>query len=184
MSGLSIHRGKSRAFAAVVAIAAFSFVTSSCYWNPVGGAGKITLQLSPAQARSVMATQATGGTQTARVYLYTNNMNASVTIGSGSQYVETTVGSTGGSITIDGVPPGDDYTLVLTLGSKTGAVFVPSGFGQSAAFRVSAGKSTSVNLSLVDLTAILAVPQALIGKNLTGVVFSQYTSYFRRNRCQ
>ncbi len=155
---------------AIVVMLAATLLVASCYWNPRGGIGKITLQIPQSAVRSIGAAQATqaggGATETARVYLYNDNMNAQVPIGTGSQYVEATVGTSGGSITLDTVPPGDGYTLVLTLGSYSGTTFVPVQYGQSAPFQVSAGKSTDVSLSM---NAVPFSSTALVGTSINGL---------------
>ncbi len=149
---------------------AIVLVAGSCYWNPQGGAGKISLNLQSADRAQVD----TVTVQYARVYLYNDNMNNRVDIGDGKPYYETTMSSKGGTATVEHVPAGSDYTLVVTLGVKDGSTFVPGQFGLSdTTFDVTAGHKTDVSVSrITTVSAELYTndPQyALPGQNLVGV---------------
>ncbi len=94
-------------------------------------------------------------------------------------------------MTVDHVPAGSGYQLVLTLGSKPdGSTFVPGQFAQSGTFDVTAGHETDVALN--GLTTVAAVTGALdanqapynlqydsglLGKNVRGVAVSTDANY-------
>lgn len=156
------------------------FFLASCYWNPQNGAGKITLALSSGSRTQINPTLI----QYARVYLYADSMNSQINIGDGTPYVETTMTSSGGSVTVNQVPAGDGYQMVLTLGSKPdGSTFVPGQFGTSESFNVTAGHRTDVSIGTVQtvaqaITATFGTTgqaptdASLLGKNLNSVTFS------------
>ena len=70
---------------------------------------------------------------------------------------------------MDSIPAGNDYSLVVVVGSYTGTTLVPDQYGQSAPFAVVAGKSTSVKLTAQPVPFSST---ALIGKDLKSVVFN------------
>ncbi len=147
-----------------------ALLTMSCYWNPQGGAGKITratvtrLCTFSAIAIGVLLERDCPGIPVHEQHEY----RVDVSIGPDA-YAETSVGLSGGSITMDEVPAGSDYSLVVVFGSYTGTTLVPDQYGQSAPFAVVAGKSTSVKLTAQPVPFSST---ALIGKDLKSVVFN------------
>ncbi len=163
----------------VVVMAAVVVLLGSCYWNPQSGAGKITLNLKSSSRAQVDPTIV----QYARVYLYADNMNSQINLGEEVPYAESAMNASGGSVTIDRVPAGSGYRLVLTLGSKPDrATFVPGQFGTSGSFEVTANHETVVQLTTMQtVKAILGTISGLgyepsfLGKNLVGLAIT--TSY-------
>lgn len=154
---------------------ALILLTASCYWNPQGGAGKITINLKSASRAQVDPTVV----QYARVHLYADNMNSRINIGDGVPYAEATMSPSGGAMTVNHVPTGNGYKVVLTLGSKPdGATYVPGKFGMSDSFSVTANHETAVSIASVQtLNEVLGggdLEYDLLGKNLNSVVVVQY----------
>ncbi len=160
----------------VTATFAFAIVVlfGSCYWNPETGAGKIMLSLKASGRTQVDPVEV----QYARVYLYADNMNTRVNIGDGAPYAEAALSSSGGSVTIDHVPAGTGYQLVLTLGTKpNGATYVPGSFAGSNTFTVTAGHETEVPLAVVTTVSTVLntygmemnYDDGLLGHNVVGV---------------
>jgi len=145
------------------AITGFALATSllfaSCYWNPQSGTGSITLHISSPASRSITAPTTVSY---ARVFLYTDNGDTPVNVGESTPYAEATLSGGSGSITVQNVPAGPQYKLVLVLGTKDAGsgVFLPATYSQTqSAFVITANKDTVV---------AIAAPQALLGTDYNG----------------
>ena len=162
-----------RALIATVTITLAVLLLGTCYWNPQSGVGKITLNLSSGSRAQVDPTVV----QYARAYLYADNMNNRINLDGATPYAEATMSASGGSMTVDHVPAGSGYQLVLTLGTKPdGSHFVPGKFGTSSTFDVTANHETSVSIASVQsaktvLSGAADVQYDLLGKDLNGVAY-------------
>lgn len=151
-------------------------LVASCYWNPQSGDGGLTVNVGSTSRAA--AAPSPPSVSFARAYLYTDNMNARVDVGDGKPYVETTVQSGGGTISLDHIPAGNGYELVVTLGNKPdGSTYVPAEYGVSPQFDVVAGHETAVHISTLLTTQLLfASPSTFtyapefLGRAVTGVV--------------
>jgi hypothetical protein len=133
----------------------------------------MTIQLSSSALRSTTAAGA-GATVTARAFLYTNNLNTAYTFSAGTTFVETTVSVDGGSMKIENIPAGTDYRLLLVVGQYNNLVFVPGDYGLSGSFPITAGKTSSVALTLQSSPI---TGTALLGSNINGVGYDGYNLY-------
>jgi len=163
----------------VPAITGFAIATSllfaSCYWNPQSGTGSITLHISGPASRSITAPTSVSY---ARVFLYTDNGDTPVNVGESTPFAEATLSGGSGSVTVQNVPAGPQYKLVLVLGTKDAGsgVFLPATYSQTqSAFVIAANKENAVTLAAPHATQEtdingqpVAVNYDLLGKNLTG----------------
>lgn len=171
-------RRHSHSILSLLVILPLSFLVASCYWNPQSGSGGVTVSVGSTSRATVPPPPPS--VTFARVYLYTDNMNSRTDIGDGKPYVEAAVQGGTGAITIDHVPAGNGYSLVVTLGNKPdGSTFVPAEYGISSTFDVVAGHETSVNVGTLLTTQSLLVSSSafqyapeFLGKDMTGVVVS------------
>jgi len=174
----------------VLAITGFAIVTSllfaSCYWNPQSGTGSITLHISGPASRSITAPTSVSY---ARVFLYTDNGDTPVYVGESTAFAEAALSDGSGSVTVQNVPAGPQYKLVLVLGTKdtSSGVFLPATFSQTqSAFAITANKDNVVALAapqsvqLIDASSGLPVPVQydLIGKNLTGATVANNSNMY------
>jgi len=160
----------------VAVVVAASGLLASCYWNPQSGAGSITLKIAGPATRSITAPTAVSY---ARAFLYTDNGNTLVNLGGSVPYAEGTVSGGSGTMTVENVPAGPQYSLVLVLGDKdsTTGVFLPGSYTQtSSTFTVTANAQNTVALSAPTTVtgigatgATVGVTYDLLGDNLNGL---------------
>ena len=154
-----MNNGKIYASAITGFIVAAALLFASCYWNPQSGTGSITLHISGPASRSITAPTTVSY---ARVFLYTDNGDTPVNVGESTAFAEAALSGGSGSVTVQNVPAGPQYKLVLVLGTKdtSSGVFLPASYSQTqSAFAITANK---------DNVVALAAPQALQGTDSSG----------------
>jgi hypothetical protein len=102
-----------------------------------------------------------------RVWVYSNNVlirnkNA------GTSYYSGTLKEGKGSVTIENLPPGSGYRIVVAAGKAEGDSFDTTRFGTSETFSMSAGLDVEISLALSELTMNRAPD--LAGLNVKSVV--------------
>ena len=172
------------------ALAAVLFL-AGCILQPSEDAtGTISLAVSAPDA-GISASALNIGDQTgvdpstanvARLWMYANGGEyrlapTSADASSSRNYVEASLDSGTGQITIDGIPAGEGYSVVVVLGRKVNDVFVPMAYARSGRFAVNAGLETVVSPSKVALVGDTDSPLSsasfsLIGENLNSVLVS------------
>lgn len=134
------------AIAAMALVAALSL--GSCAIGAVGPAGS-TVKLAYAPSARASAPQSISPTE-ARVWVYSNNVP--VANPNGSAYYSGTIDSSGGTVTISALYPGDNYLFVAAAGANDGTTFTTTAFGTSSQFSIKAGVETTVSITLEGIT--------------------------------
>lgn len=144
------------AIAAMALVAALSL--GSCAIGAVGPAGS-TVKL--AYAPSARGSAPTNGSPTeARVWVYSNNVP--VANPNGSAYYSGTIDSSGGTVTISALYPGDNYLFVAAAGANDGTTFTTTAFGTSSQFSIKAGVETTVSITLDSISIWIPIPSVNI----------------------
>ncbi len=127
---------------------AVALILGSCAIGAVGPAGS-TVKL--AYAPSARGFTGAGPSPTeARVWVYSNNVPVSNP--SGTAYYIGTVDTSGGTVTISTLYPGDNYLFVAAAGTNDGTTFTTTAFGTSGTFSIKAGVETTVSITLEPIT--------------------------------
>jgi len=96
---------------------------------------------------------ADGGTDASsvRVWVYSSNVLLENTDSTDYHSADFTNGT--GTITIKDLPPGDDYRLVVAVGTASGTHFSTVKYGMSPTFSVQTGVETGVSMTLANISA-------------------------------
>ncbi len=141
----------------VLAAALAAALTASCSFETGSKAGSLSLNF---------ARVGSGSADQARVWVYLSNVLITNTAG-GTDYYAASLTDGSGSVTIEELPPGSAYRIVVVVGTAAGDSLTDvSRYGSSAAFTVNAGTDTTVSLGLKGMT----VEKALGGENVKSVV--------------
>ena len=115
------------------------------------GSVSMRFALAPLASKGLVGTE-----DTARIWIYSNNVLLEKD--KTTEYYQVALTSGAGSITIEELPPGNDYRLVVASGEiineKTTAAdyFNVVRYGMSTAFEIKAGTDTSVAMTLEAIT--------------------------------
>lgn len=90
-----------------------------------------------------------GPLSSVRVWVYSDNIL--VEQSDGQDYHSAPLSGGKGSVTIEDLPPGDGYRLVVAAGGASGGRFVTTKYGMSSSFTVQSGAETGVSLTLSDI---------------------------------
>lgn len=141
----------------VLAAALAAALTASCSFETGSKSGSLSLNF---------ARVGSGSADQARVWVYLSNVLIPNTAG-GTDYYAASLTDGSGSVTIEELPPGSAYRIVVVVGTAAGDSLTDvSRYGSSAAFTVNAGTDTTVSLGLKGMT----VEKALGGENVKSVV--------------
>ncbi|NNM54534.1 MAG: hypothetical protein HKM05_07410 [Spirochaetales bacterium] len=130
----------------------------------------LTLPASTTSARVIAGNEA-------RLWLY----DGTTPYPNGSQVYWSTpfASGTNASVTINGIPDGANYRIVVAVGtfatSAAGSNFTPTAFATSNRFTIASGSTTSVNLSLKDISAsyvFAPLPSAASVEELNGDLYA------------
>lgn len=134
----------------IITIVAITFLAATACFSPLGGGsdtGSVSVEIpSAAELRIGTSTLSASAEEDedlfARVYLYKQ--------GSRAGFGELPVSSDRPeSLTIGGIAEGDDYRLVVTIGTKEGSYTFPEWFGTSGSeFRITGGGQTAVPVGM------------------------------------
>ncbi len=149
---------------------------SGCIIAPEEETGSISLSVSGLASSEVGASGWLDGdagqpdlvADTARVWLY--NAGNEYNLG-GAGFVEIT--SDGGTVTIEDIPEGENYSIVVVLGKKDG-VFQPIKYAQAGPFNIAGGRETVISpksQTLLGLSRVESVhyPDELLDESLTSI---------------
>jgi len=138
----------------------------SCYVSSSFGNSGIRLHLT-GDSYSTSSARALGDTSnsTARVYLLDSN-NAVFPLGESTEYKESPISSTGKDVTLDNIPAGSGYRVLISIGSLTDGIFLNvTQYGQSEPVSISSGSTADVNIILKSSP----FSEYLKGKEIMGV---------------
>jgi len=161
----------------VGAILVGTLVLGACIMEPSdddgADGGSITISV-PVSGSSLGGSSISGSSITAastvRVWMYTPEGNeyrlapTGTGIPNALNYVETTGG---GSVTINRIPAGDGYGIVVAIDEDGGSTFVPTAYAFEGSFPVQAGRETQLSLGLQRVSGLTT---GLAGVNLNSVV--------------
>lgn len=154
----------------VISLLTVVFLLSSCF-SPLqqGSTGSISVTV-PRLDETELAGSSISGSQArpyyAAVFVYKDGSEAGFDEArvSSEQPVE---------LTVDGIPEGDGYSLVVTIGQKSNGALFPVSYGRNTgeAFGVTGGRLTPVRVEMQDSPFFYA----LAGKRLKGLAMSGNT---------
>jgi hypothetical protein len=138
-------------------------IVSSCDMGQGEDTNNITLTLPSIDNLRLSA----NGDDYARIYLF--SFDEIFPLEEGNDYKEFPLSSNQQSVTLEDIPAGTDYRLMLSIGTKpdTGGFDVEY-YGDSSPFEITPGNTTRVNIALNECAFSKA--REFIGKNVTGIV--------------
>ena len=156
----------------VIVLSAAVLLLSSCF-SPLqqSGTGSISVTVPPLSetelsGSALSASQTGGDPYYAAVFVYKD--------GSEAGFDETRVSSSEpAELTVDGIPEGDGYSLVVTIGQKERGAIFPETYGSNAeeSFSVTGGRLTPVSVEMQASPFFYA----LEGRRLKGLALSGET---------
>ncbi|NOY07371.1 MAG: hypothetical protein GXP33_00815, partial [Spirochaetes bacterium] len=138
----------------------------SCYVSSSFGNSGIRLHFTNSYTASSARALGDTSNSTARVYLLDSN-NAVFPLGESTEYKQSVISSTGTDVTLDNIPAGSGYRVLISIGSLSadGIFLNVAQYGQSEPVSISSGSTADVSITLTPSP----FSKYLKGKELMGV---------------